>query len=58
MLEALRPGPLMPRPSIRYLAGWLVNTAPASWSRWAPRWALEAAYRQLLRRQLEGVTGP
>ncbi|MFM7550074.1 MAG: hypothetical protein ACKO8I_14655 [Cyanobacteriota bacterium] len=48
----------MPRPSIRYLAGWLVNTAPARWSRWAPRWALEAAYRQLLRRKLEGIPGP
>jgi hypothetical protein len=32
--SAQHPAGRMPRPSIRYLAGWLVNTAPASWSRW------------------------
>jgi hypothetical protein len=27
----------MHRPSIRYLAGWLVNNAPASWRAWGDR---------------------
>lgn len=48
MLEALRPGPLMPRPSIRCLAGCLVNTAPASWSRWDSSLAFLPYCRDLL----------
>jgi len=44
----------MPRPSLRWLAGWLLNRCPASWSRWAPRSVIESAYRQLQHHRLEG----
>ena len=44
----------MLRPSLLALAGALLNRCPPSWVRYTPRTVVEAAYRQLNRRRMEG----
>lgn len=38
-----------------WAAGWLLNHLPARLARYLPRPVVAAAYRQLLRRHLEGL---
>lgn len=45
----------MPRRSLLALAGALLNRLPPPWARFAPRAVVEAAYKQLNRRRLEGL---
>jgi hypothetical protein len=37
------------------LAGALLNRCPPPWARFAPRAVVEAAYKQLNRRRMEGL---